>query len=495
KMEKVKNILLSQDKFGTNIVFSFKKNSQHNTLFGGIFSILINATYIFVTYFFAQELWDKKQPNTVISEEVILQPERFNITKESYTIAFGIQDRDWNHFVDESIYKIEAIQNTMIKKINPKTGISEQEWNSYSLDARKCTDQDKNNFKVSGTQEYFKNLAGIENMYCLNMDKYIYIEGDFQADAFATLEFSIKICNQNDTSQKCSSQQKIDQLLEYSVFAAYFTDKIINPTNLYQPFTNIAKDMFWPISNKIGKEITIYMRNYYIESDIGVISSDVIVQQNALFQYQTEQTLFKGKLEGEFVRFVIRFEKGKQSRYYRSYKKIQDVLANVSGVTDLLMVIGAIICIPFSQLDLNKELVNEVYSFEKTNEELQNEQSQQQQMGQKGQESPNIQEIVRMITTSKHKQQNSNNGVELNQDNVNFPQSPNIEKLKNESKQLNQSMFLKKNQSEEILSNIIKSYKKNEKRDSKIDIQIEKLFKVFLNKYFFYIHLNQVNKR
>jgi hypothetical protein len=48
-----------------------------------------------------------------------------------------------------------------------------------------------------------RNLAGIDNMLCLDMDKYFYIEGDFMADKFATLEFYFNVCNVTDVNAKC----------------------------------------------------------------------------------------------------------------------------------------------------------------------------------------------------------------------------------------------------------------------------------------------------
>ncbi len=50
-----------------------------------------------------------------------------------------------------------------------------------------------------------RNIIGIESMYCLDMSKDIYIEGDFTANTFAHLIISIRECNQTDTNKKCAS--------------------------------------------------------------------------------------------------------------------------------------------------------------------------------------------------------------------------------------------------------------------------------------------------
>jgi hypothetical protein len=63
-------------------------------------------------------------------------------------------------------------------------------------------------------------------------------------------------------------------MLSNSSIAVYFSDKIIDPSNFDEPFINTAKDLYWDTSNKLTKKIALFMRNYYIESDIGYLFED-----------------------------------------------------------------------------------------------------------------------------------------------------------------------------------------------------------------------------
>ena len=89
-----------------------------------------------------------------------------------------------------------------------------------------------------------------------------YIEGDFTSDSFANIQIAIKPCrNLTEAQEKeyklegkkfptvCKDQKIIDKQLSNAVFAAYFTDKVVDPTNLDHPFTNVPRDMFWPVTN------------------------------------------------------------------------------------------------------------------------------------------------------------------------------------------------------------------------------------------------------
>ena len=42
--------------------------------------------------------------------------------------------------------------------------------------------------KVTGTEKYFQELYGIDDMYCLDYSKLPYVEGDFTSDSFANIQ-------------------------------------------------------------------------------------------------------------------------------------------------------------------------------------------------------------------------------------------------------------------------------------------------------------------
>jgi uncharacterized surface protein with fasciclin (FAS1) repeats len=82
-------------------------------------------------------------------------------------------------------------------------------------------------------------------MYCID-PKYLEanIEGDFDADNFATLTMAIRKC----TGPLCQSKEITEKYLNSSNIAIYFVDKVIDPSNHTSPFKPLGRDLFWPIS-------------------------------------------------------------------------------------------------------------------------------------------------------------------------------------------------------------------------------------------------------
>ncbi|KAL4469410.1 hypothetical protein ABPG74_004663 [Tetrahymena malaccensis] len=380
KKAQVKNSITQIDQFGNNIQLLYQKKPKHITFFGGLTTILNGILLIIVAYSYGAELVYKQNPITNFSEESIRQPEQYNMTPSVFNMAFGMQNPvTFDQFIDESIYSISVIRNQMTKVYNQTTKQYDQVWNSIDIGPYPC---DLSNFQVKDSFSYFQQLAGIDQMYCFNQtDNQASISGDFEADFFQSIEFFIYQC-QNKTEEEaadlikngqrviiCKSQDEIDEILMNGYFAAYYTDKLINPKIIDQPFTTFPRDIFWPTSNKLMKELTMYWRNVYIESDIGIASEQKIIQRDVTFSYSTEQiTLAQSN---QFIHLVIRFEKAKQSRYFRQYIKIQDVLAQISGVMNLFFLISSLICKKISELDQVQCLVNDIFSFQSIENEIQ----------------------------------------------------------------------------------------------------------------------------
>jgi hypothetical protein len=45
---------------------------------------------------------------------------------------------------------------------------------------------------------------------------------------------------------------------------------------------------------------------------------------------------------------VIRCEKSKKSIYRRTYKKVQNLIAEIGGLMKVLVMVGAVLCIPLA---------------------------------------------------------------------------------------------------------------------------------------------------
>ncbi len=60
------------------------------------------------------------------------------------------------------------------------------------------------------------------------------------------------------------------------------------------------------------------------------------------------------------------FLDNKKVTYFRNYKNILNIFAEIGGLLNVLMTIGALIVSPISSLLLNVLMVNKIFSYEET---------------------------------------------------------------------------------------------------------------------------------
>jgi hypothetical protein len=89
------------------------------------------------------------------------------------------------------------------------------------------------------------------------------MEGDYDAKLYSKLNIYIKKCK-SDLPNYCKSDAEIEKKLQFSFFSAFFPDKVIDPTNLNNPFQIRGRDIFTTISTKQGKYVNLYFTNSYI---------------------------------------------------------------------------------------------------------------------------------------------------------------------------------------------------------------------------------------
>ena len=64
----------------------------------------------------------------------------------------------------------------------------------------------------------------------------------------------------------CRDLSEIKQILTNSFVAFNSNDVIVNSKN-FDPFSVVGRDFFWNASPVFAKDVTLYFRNTYVESD------------------------------------------------------------------------------------------------------------------------------------------------------------------------------------------------------------------------------------
>ncbi|KAL4432957.1 hypothetical protein ABPG74_014471 [Tetrahymena malaccensis] len=371
------------DMFGAEVKIYFQRLQYHGTCWGVLFTSVMYLVITFATLYYGEDLVYRKSPQTTYSQENVVHPERYYLTPQTFTAAFGIEDSvTWNQIIDPTIYTVTAINRKRFKKYNSTSKEYYFQEHVLDLQPRICN---ITQFQVPNTQQYFQSLAGIENMYCFSFSNTtesgsdqedlnsLYIEGDYTADVFAQVEIGFYGCKnktlleiQQLQSQglpviTCKSQAEINLHLQNAYIGMYLTTQNFDPNNFESPFSNAGTDLFWPVSNSLSKYLTVSYKNTYINTNQGLLFDNVVIQKGFQLASDKEQLILP--VDNQFAYLNIRFQKGLQDRIFRTYKSIGAVIAQIGGIATFMRILGFIVAFPISKLQLRKNIINELFSF------------------------------------------------------------------------------------------------------------------------------------
>ncbi|KAL4435683.1 hypothetical protein ABPG74_018234 [Tetrahymena malaccensis] len=436
------------DIFGSQINLRFNGQQTHKTNLGSLISIMIAIFIIYRLITIIIDVVQRKNPQVMYNERQVDNPALFSIDSKYFPIAFAMEDPVSNiYYIDESIYTVQVQWEQRVQVFNSTTQQYDVRWEVQNIDVKRCTLE---NFQNLDNQNYYLKL-NYTNMYCLPPDYNIKIQGDFPSPIYSQLSLKIQRCQIN-----CNTPEQIEYYLKKSFFGMLISDAYVDPTIKDYPFKIYSKDLFWSTSSQMPKDVNVFIRNNYVQSDFGWFFSDVKTQIFPSYSYY-EDSVFPEDFQDYFLQITFRFEKQKESLYLRNYPDFNSIITQIGGFTQSLLAIGYLICRTFSQLRLNQSIVNQIFKYDdqeqkiKKNVVIQEQQvnkteiiskKQIKQLGNHPQSSQNIvikrqkRNLTQIISTNKKNLYESNSS--LNQD---LEKS----KVKNISDDQNNSYSIKNN--------------------------------------------------
>lgn len=120
------NLILLTDQLGLALGFKVEGKTKYNSISGGILSILIYILCVLTYFLFGRELYLKQDPTVIQSNYFENDPRLFNLPSKNFNFFVGIQDIDFNYYIDPTIYTLEIGLSQITVKNNSK---NEEEFN------------------------------------------------------------------------------------------------------------------------------------------------------------------------------------------------------------------------------------------------------------------------------------------------------------------------------------------------------------------------------
>ena len=350
-----KEYFLFLDLFGNQVHFTINNNKTFNTYFGSIMSILYIFFIVIFIFYFSLQLINHSKPTILSTTYFDQYPQPFLIN-DNFIFTFSLQFPNYTNYIDESVYNIKAYLTT-IETINGETSLSYSPINIY-----RCS-----NFTFNILEEYFMSLP-IYDLYCIDLNG-IEFQGEYKRNKWVYVQIFFNKCD-NDTSDiVCKSKVEIDKYLEGGYAGIFMSDNLFQPNNFKKPLQTYGKNIFSSLNGNYYFEYWVYLKTIVIKSDNGWIF-DRIETKNFLSFEQSLITSDSRNASKTFLNIILR-ESSTRELYERSYIKLQEICANVGGISKALLFTFQYIVNLFSNL-LYKNYLLQFFNLDHYNDKMKN---------------------------------------------------------------------------------------------------------------------------
>ena len=156
----------------------------------------------------------------------------------------------------------------------------------------------------------------------------------------------------------CVSQSDLDTQIGSSSFFFKYNDQVIDPYDFDEPIKIRPMQNSEPLQAYVYKSIIIYLiETEFITDDGWLLESLTTKRALSVDKIQTYASDRTGSYRASLV---IKYT-GNKVVYKRTYPKIQDLLAQISGIIAVLIPVVAILAFPYAQMKMKEYMVNELY--------------------------------------------------------------------------------------------------------------------------------------
>ena len=352
------------DLLGAKFHFYTNQNSSKRTILGGILTIFTILIFFLFCIIFGDNFFTRNKPSVTISTENNSQYEIFDLKKEKVLFSFRIEDYDGNYVNTSNILYFKIYYySTEQAKDGKFRSIIHDEYLNYHI----CNDSDyinrnlTENFGILYCPEFggkkFGGYWDSPNLYYFEIQVYFCENG---------AQFS-----KNNT--KCTSLKELNEFLNQDhpkFFALYYPTIEFNPLSYNEPLMRFTKNYYYCLSPKLQRNDDIFLKKTIINDDKGwLLSNDKnfsawgVDSIRSTYAFYSENDL---RTDGSSSKiFEANLYTIRENNYYmRYYTKIQNVIAVVGSLINIIIFIFKGICSLIAENLWKYEIINNSFEIE-----------------------------------------------------------------------------------------------------------------------------------
>jgi hypothetical protein len=341
------DLIIRIDQFGQGIELRIDKLTKAKTLLGGLLTIIMLVLLFLIFFFSAQDILYHTNPRISLEQKVNGGLPTMSLNQETFPISFSLMMNG-----NFALYKPEYFSYYISLRYGNTTAIELSE-DFYNITV--C----KKEFFPVVSQEAYDNLNMNQN-FCVK-DQNFTLSGGWNSNYISYLSLRIAICTGEDY---CAPYNEIEDYIKTNTFFwnIFYMNTNVNPQNFTEPVSYNIFNYYKLLKLGSFKLTEIYIRPHSLRSDEGFIfeSSNYFETLNFDFDNYEDSAIDNTNTLVEFEFLVS----PNVYIYHRNYMKIQEVLASVGGLANLLRISFVIICYVFSIVKRNELILNKIFEFD-----------------------------------------------------------------------------------------------------------------------------------
>ena len=325
----LKSISYHLDLFKRPFMLKVLSKDQESTYFGFFLSLII---FIAIAFSFSQsDMIQKLNPNVIDKTIAVdLSPQQHIGTTGVF--VFGVVDVNRQGFIDESMLRIDVTSYTNQGGVNVYV-------KSYT--------------PVKCDTKWNLNLVGFDvtKYLCLppSADNYTII-GDQDQPLYQPLSFVLRVCNNMTDGIICKGEAEITNYIKDKFFFLMFPDYSYDVDLYEEPYYYVPKTKFLALNFDNSHWLNLKMKKSVFRSEDSFLFQNY--KETVLSELDTTQQITFPILPGTLLAYnnflsplsCFYFTSSNDVHYLsRRYQKLQEVLANIAGLANTLIVIGFIL--------------------------------------------------------------------------------------------------------------------------------------------------------
>ena len=367
------------DRISPLITLSFKGDNMHSSIISGILTLLGYALTTIFGIMYAIDFVEKKKPSAYFYSRFIKDAGKFTLNPQSLFHYIYFLNKTGSTIVPLDINKVSIIGVQNITT-DDYSSIDLESTNHWVYCYCKSEIDSRNIGHLIENEEEFENSACIRRYYDTKTKKY-YPTRDEKNFVWPSMEHGmshptysyygiiIEKCKDSNlrdlldlSLNKCDNNEAIDNYIFNKVIVLQIIDYYSDVLNYNEPFTKY----FYSISNLLfPKYYTVNNMNFNpakIKTHTGIILDHVVEEDSVIFSQNEKVTMDEEvEIKDEEGRPIyndnnekIYKSTGIVSSYYfylqnrlqiygRNYKKLQDILSSIGGLSRTFFLVANII--------------------------------------------------------------------------------------------------------------------------------------------------------